>query len=599
MGLNKKIVISATAAGLVALSGCNNMSQMVKMAEEQELKATPSPLELHGDSVIFTLSAKLPTKMLKKNRLYTLKASYDYGDTTDFDHVQFTETEFPNQDVEEPSLERRFSFYYSTPEMDEGELSLIGIASNLEKTKFKETPKYVVTQGLITTSRLAKNSYEVFYAEHGYDNSEELIPTRVKFNFDKGRHTLKNSEIEGADGKELVAFIASKNKTKTVTIIGSHSPEGLESINSKLAEKRAEVIKNFYSKKMKLYDYKGLADSIKFEVKAIFQNWDAFKKAVEANENLSSEDKTQINSIISGSGDFVEQEKQLAKLPCYKTLTSEIYPSLRTSKTEIWSVKPKKTDAEISILANSIAKGTISADTLSFKELMYSATLTPSLDDKEAIYTAATKQGQKWEANNNLGAVILEKALKAPKTQRKPLFEKALVQFEQANTKQETAIASHHIGVCKMFLGDREAAIEAFTKASELGSNNTELVKAISGGKGALEIRYGNYASAVSDLSNAGSDVDNALFNLGLTYLLQKKFSQAEQTLEGAIYVNKEDALAHYCLAIVGARTNRADMVALKLAQAIKLDPSLKEKAIKDLEFASFKETEAFKQAVK
>jgi hypothetical protein len=39
MGLNKNILFSATTAGLVALSGCNNMSKMVKMAEDQEVKS--------------------------------------------------------------------------------------------------------------------------------------------------------------------------------------------------------------------------------------------------------------------------------------------------------------------------------------------------------------------------------------------------------------------------------------------------------------------------------------------------------------------------------------------------------------------------------
>ena len=49
---------------------------------------------------------------------------------------------------------------------------------------------------------------------------------------------------------DMENFIASKNKTRTVEIIGSHSPEGLESVNSELSEDRAKVIKDFYFKKM-------------------------------------------------------------------------------------------------------------------------------------------------------------------------------------------------------------------------------------------------------------------------------------------------------------------------------------------------------------
>ncbi len=599
MGLNKKIVFSATAAGLVALSGCNNMSKMVEMAEEQEVKANPSPLELHGDSVIFTVSAKLPTNMLKKNRLYTLKTSYEYGGEEDFESIEFSDTEFPNQAIEEPSLDRKFSFYYSDEDMKTGELMLVGVASNLDKTKFKQTEKLPVAKGVITTSRLVKNSYQVVMAEHGYDNSEEMIPTRVKFQFEKGKSILTKSEIEGNDGKELVAFIASKNKTKTVTIIGAHSPEGLESINSDLAEKRAKVIQDFYTKKMKQYDYKNLADSIKFEVKAVFQKWDAFTKALQSYNGISASEKSQVLSIIGQSGlSFQDKEKEISKLPFYNKLTADVYPGLRTSKTEIWSLKPKKTDAEINILAKAIVQGTISADTLSGPELMYSATLTPLLDEQEAIYTAATKSSQKWEANNNLGAVILKKALKAPSSKKNELVKSALVQFQQAIKIEENATAYNNAGICHMLLGNRQDAIDAFTKANDLGTNNPELVKAINGGKGSLEIRYGNYSAAVGNLKNAGNDVENASFNLGLAYLLKKDFAKAEQAFESSIYANKEDALSYYGLAIVAARTNKADQVALKLAEAIQLDASLKEKAATDLEFIDYKETEGFKKAL-
>jgi len=49
---------------------------------------------------------------------------------------------------------------------------------------------------------------------------------------------------------------------------------------------------------------------------------------------------------------------------------------LRAAKTEILTVKAKKTDAEISVLAKQITKAEVGGDALSFEELMYSATLT-------------------------------------------------------------------------------------------------------------------------------------------------------------------------------------------------------------------------------
>ena len=399
------------------MSACS-YNQMVKMAQDQEVTVNPSPLELHGDSVKFDVNAALPLNMLKKNRLYTLKTYYNYGDPTEtFEQLEFADTEFPNQQVEQPNISKNFSFFYED-EMESGKLMLKGIVSNLEKTKFKETAEVDIAKGIITTSRLVKNTVKPTYAWHGYNTGEELIPINVSFFFDKGSSTLKGSEIKSENGQKLDVFIASKNTTRTVTITGSHSPEGKESINSELSENRANVIKEFYFKKMKQYDYKNMADSIKFETKVVFQDWAPFKAKLASYEGLTSEEKQQVLNIISAPGAFEEVEKGLESLSFYNKLVTDIYPTLRTSITEILSVKEKKTQAEINVLAKAIVEGKATHDTLSVEELMYAATLTPLLDEKAAIYQAATKYGI-WEAYNNLGAVYLEMTLKAVSAEEK------------------------------------------------------------------------------------------------------------------------------------------------------------------------------------
>jgi len=69
-------VVALMAAGMLAFNSCS-LKQMVKMAKDQELTVTPSPLEVHGDSVAFDISATLPVKMLKKNKIYSLYFSRD------------------------------------------------------------------------------------------------------------------------------------------------------------------------------------------------------------------------------------------------------------------------------------------------------------------------------------------------------------------------------------------------------------------------------------------------------------------------------------------------------------------------------------------
>lgn len=598
MILSKRNLIFSAVAGMMTLGSCS-YNQMVKLAEEQDVQVNPSPLELHGDSVKFSLSAMLPLNMLKKNKLYSIKSKYVYGDQEqEFENIEFSATDFENQDVEQPTVTENYSFLYEE-DMKQGTVQVQGVVSNLDKTKFKETPAMDLAQGIITTSRMVKDVAYASYASHGYNNKEELIPTYVDFFFEKGSDVLRSSQKRGENGKKLDAFIASKIVTRTVTITGSHCPLGTESKNSRLAEKRAQIIQDFYDQKMAQYDYKNLKDSIKFEKKVIFQDWKPLLAELDSTDVLTQEQKNEVKQIITTSTkSFEETEEQLSKLSYYKKMVDNLYPELRFSKTEIWSVKEKKTDAEISILAKGIANGSLSKDTLSPEELLYAATLTPLMDEKEAIYKAAVKNNDSWEANNNLGAIYLEKGMTAvSKNEASSLYKQALTQFELSLKKKSSAEALNNKAAVQLLTGKRDEAIQTYVLASKSEATDQSVTEGINSGLGIAYIKQGAYESAISSLSNAGKSAD-VLYNLGLAQLLSKDFVSAENSLENAVYTNKELAEGYYCLAIVGARTQNNDLVE-SLAEAVKLNADLREKALGDLEFAAVKESEVFTNAVK
>ena len=194
-----------------------------------------------------------------------------------------------------------------------------------------------------------------------------------------------------------------------MTITGTHSPEGQETINSKLAEQRAQAIEKYYRGQMKKFDYQTKADSIEFTPKAIVQDWAMLKDSLAASASLTQEQKDQVLAVVDGSGgDFVTKERDLRKFPFYRKMLSEVYPKLRTAETEILSLVTKMPDAELFTVAKSIATGG-SSDSLSGKELGYAATLTPDLTEKLAIYNAWAKQTDGWEAHNNVGATLRSK----------------------------------------------------------------------------------------------------------------------------------------------------------------------------------------------
>ncbi len=107
---------------------------------------------------------------------------------------------------------------------------------------------------------------------------------------------------------------------------------------------------------MKKYDYKAKADSIQFILKPVIQDWADIQNCSFYYEGISSEEKAEYLNIINAGGSFEDVEKQFKKLKTYKKVFKDVYPKLRTAKTEILTVKDKKTDAEISVLSKQITQ---------------------------------------------------------------------------------------------------------------------------------------------------------------------------------------------------------------------------------------------------
>jgi len=561
---------------------------MIKLAQDNDLQVDPNPLEVHGGNVPFEMSAVLPPKILPSNTSFTLNTVYEYGDqVVNVGSVEFVASDFPNSSSTTSRKVENFTFPYSDG-MNPGTLYIQGVATDTRNGKSKTTEKLAVAQGLVLTSTWVKDVAMTSYAEHGYNDKEELIATNVDFYFDQGRSNLRTSlSYDGASNRtkrdDLSAFIAEKNVTRTVTITGTHSPEGTETVNSDLSEDRAATIESFYRDRMKRYDYMGMADSIDFILKPIVQDWSAFNSALASYEGLSADEKREYTRIITGTGTFVDKEKELKKLSTYDKVFKEIYPGLRTAQTEVLTVKPKKSNAQISILAKAITDSEAEVDTLSTEELMFAATLTPSLEEKAAIYKAAADATGMWEAHNNLAAVHLELAMQGDESK----LDGAATQLEIAMNKNSNAIVMANMGALQVLQGSYE---EAYATLGEVSGSNDVNAK-VAAMKGALEVRMAKYDAAKASFASA-AESSNVSFDKGLAYLLSGDYAQADAAL-GEV----DSADASYLLAVSAARQNNASDVASNLADAVQEEPALKDKALNDLEFANF--ADAVNTAVK
>lgn len=588
----RKLVYSLLIIGTLTFTSCT-LPQMIKMAKEQKLEIKPNPLEVHKDTVNFDLSGSLPVKLLKKGTVYTLNTFYKYGENElALPAVPLKAEDYPNSAKEETKVTKAFMFPYNDA-YKTGTIEIQGVAS--KGAKSKTTARMPYATGIITTSKLVQNSYYAAFAVSSYNPQEELIPVVIPdFIFERGKSVLRTSEIRDAKGKQLDAFIASKNVTRTVTITGTHSPEGLERINSKLSQERAAAIEKYYRAQMKRYDYKDVANEIKFILKPIVDDWSEFKTALASYDGISAEQKSAFLNATNSGGSFEEQEKQLKKLAGYDKVFKNVYPGLRAAKTEILTIKVKKTDAEISVLSKQIATGQAGLDVLAFDELMYSASLTPSLEEKTAIFEAASKKETNWMAHNNLGAAYLQAVIENPA--KTDMIDKAGAQLEIAAKLNPAPEVHANLASIALMKGNPYKAY-THVRASLAGANN-DVTRGVNGVKGACEIYMANYGAAVSSTSSANT-TDVNLFNKGLAQLLNKDFSNASSSFAEATSKNANYAIAFYGAAVAAARSGNGDSVVSNLVSAVKIDDSLKGKALTDLEFAKFNTTDAFRNALK
>lgn len=588
----------AFVAGAIIFSGCA-LSKMVKLAADQDLQVSPNPLEVHGGAVPFQVSAVLPPKMLPTGKVYTINTIYQYGDQeVEVGSIEFKAEDFPNSSSSTSRKSGDFTFPYQDG-MNPGTLYVEGVASDPRSGKSKSSPRMEVAQGLVMTSSFAKPVTFSSYADHGYNDKEELVPTKVDFYFEQGVSRLNPSlSFDGNSNRSksnnLAAFIAEKNVTRTVTITGTHSPEGPERINSNLSEDRAKAIETFYRRQMGRYDYKGMADSIKFILKPVVEDWGSLKAALVAYDGINDDQKSQVNRIINGNGSFEEKEKELQKLAFYEKLLKDVYPGLRTAKTEILTVKEKKSNAEIAVLSKQIVNEEVSADTLSTEELLFSATLTPSLGEKADIYKAATKSGT-WQSHNNLGATYLAQAAKAEGDDKTKLVQDAITQLEIAAKKSKSSIVSANMASAYIMQAEYGQAMEAITAAEGASPSNTTSSN-LNGMKGSIQVMNGDYeGSSASFASSAKSET--VTFDKGLAELLSGDYDAAKSSLGDVASSETLGAQANYLIAVAAARQNNATDVSGALKAAISKDPALKDKALNDLEFTNY--ADAVAEAVK
>ena len=578
---------------LFTISACNPLKKMVELSKQQQIDVNPSPIELSGSKVSFDVESTLPKGMLPKGTSYTLNFNFE---GTDVGSVEFKASDYPNSASSTSKSTKTLSVPYNRSVMggSPGKLSVVGTAKVVATGKSLDTESNNLADGINRTITLTRaTNIPTPTAYPGYTDAEETEVTSVDFFFNQGSSFLRGSEKKSDRGEQFAAFVAEKNITKGVNITGAHSPEGSTKVNEALADKRATEIEKYYRAQMDKYDYKDEAGSINFDLVPVVENWDALRRALRASNSLSREDRSQIGAIINGGGSFVDKEKSLSKLSVYKTLMKEVYPDLRTSRTEVVTVIEKKPNNEILAIAQNIVSGEASSDALSHGELLFAGGLTPDLTEKAAIYGAAVKWGGTWQAHNDFGAVHIQLAKEEEEGSENQLklLEAAKTQLDISNNKTENAEAHLNLAAIAAMKYDWNLAYEHVLNAEKLDLSHSKTDMILS--KGTLSIPLGDYDRAMTTLNTIPNN-GWGMYRRGVMKVMMGDLAGAKSEMTSlrkylAEMNIEEQGGLDYIHAVISAREGNATGVTSHLKEALsKDDGDLKERLVNDVEFLNY-----------
>ena len=551
----KKLYLPLVALLVLAFSSCSKMGEL----SPDYFTTNPEVLEAVGGKVPVTITGKFPEKYFKKNATVevTPVLRWEGGEakgqpaTFQGEKVQGNDQTISYKTGGIYTMKASFDY---VPEMAKSELYL---DFKIKKGKKEYTiPSVKIADGVIATSELPTvNSANAAYAPDAFQRIiKQAKEAQIMFLIQQAN--LRASELKSdslkAFHKQVVAVAGdTKNyKLNNIEISAYASPDGGVELNTTLAENRQNNTEKYMNQQLK----KGKIET-EVDAKYTAQDWDGFQELV-SKSNI--QDKDLILRVLSMYSDPEQRETEIKNISSvYKTLADEILPQLRRARLTANYDVIGRSDEEINAAFDTDAK------VLSNDELLYAATLTNDNARKEAIYKKTVElYPNDYRAYNNLGMMAYANGDLAT----------AENYFKQAASKSSNAAeVNTNLGLIELTKGNVANAETYLSKSTGANTANEAL--------GNLYIKQGQYDRAVQAFGDTKTN------SAALAQILAKDYNKAKSTLSA---VKNPDAYTNYLMAIVGARTNNADLVKSSMDKVKQQDAALAAKAQNDREFAKY-----------
>ncbi len=554
------------AATALVVAGCGGLGKMDKYASTITHTVDPDPLIVQGDTVHVNVNGNFPGKYFYKKAQVELTPTITYATGESPLKMAGFQGEKAAGNYTVVPYESGKSFSYSdkvayTPAMEQSQLML----KILGKQGKKEKPFNAVklADGVITPPYLVMSDDRVIMAPDKFVRVTSHS-ANATINYLVASEVVRPSELKDQDVKDMNNFVKNGMKNpriswKGVNIDAYASPEGEVKMNENLADKRAATAKRWIQGVLQANKVTTAKDNAFYTLNPKGEDWAGFKTATQAS---NFKDKDLVLRVLEMYPDVDKREQEIKNMAAtYKELSEDILPKLRRSEVSLNYEVNGYSDAELSSISKT------NPDTMTVEELLKAASLTTDLNEQLRIYKAAERlYPQDYRCTNNVGYVLFQQGKSA----------EAQAEFQKANGIMDNPISTNNLGVIARQKGDRAKAAELFAKATAAGPD-------VKYNQGIIAIQNGDYSSANSSMAGQNT------FNAALAKMLGGDAAGAGTIL--AASPDKDSAQGHYLAAIIAARTNNGDGVRSNLAAAVAKDASLKDKAMKDLEFRNFKDS--------
>ena len=561
--MRKNIFTSVLTLSLGAIVSVSCSSKLGNLTADN-FKVTPTPLELQGTQVPVTVYGTFPEKFMKKKAVVTVSPELRYANGKVLRGQSSTfqgEKVLGNGQTVNYKLGGQFTMrdaFNYTDEMHKSDLYLNFNAKVGKKTV--QVPAVKVGYGIVATAGLYKKALELGGGIIAPDSFQHIVKMNqeagIKFLINQAQ--LRKSELKNNSVKEFIKLLknisadAEKYNFSDVEVLAYASPDGGEKFNTELANKRQRESQKYVEEQLKKSK---LTNNVTGEYTA--QDWEGFQELVSAS---NIQDKELILNVLSMYKDPQEREEQIRNLSLgFQELAQEILPQLRRARMIINYEIVGRSDEKIAALYAS------TPDSLSADEILYHATHCKSIDQKEEAYKkCAQLYPNDYRAYNNVAAMEFAKGnLDATRSWVK----RALAVNPNAGEAQS------NLALAALKQGKLQEAEGYMAKAGN--SNDLNRVQ------GAVNFVKGNYKKAAVDYK----DVNNNM--AALAQIMAKDYSAARATFNQI--GENGDALTNYLHAVLSAREGNKFAAKSNLDDAIEKDPSLKQYAEDDLEFANIK----------